>query len=124
MRVMYCVSGSSGYRKTKYGQSNHILPYLFFLECGCLRVFIYQLVEVNFPQFNLEQHANCVYDKVQIYDGHTRNATLLAEYCGSNLPHDIISTSNELLIIFTSDHDVTGGGFLVEFSSVTIPKST
>ena len=81
----------------------------------------FQVVQLGFAEFRLEKHFNCIYDKVVVYDGHTTDATILGEFCGSNPPLDVISSGSELLVRFISDHDVTSEGFLAVFSSVPVP---
>lgn len=63
----------------------------------------------------MENHDNCVYDYVEIRDGHGPEATLLGTYCGYKVPADIRSTSNKLQVKFVSDATVQKPGFSASF---------
>ncbi|KAK9878934.1 hypothetical protein WA026_003756 [Henosepilachna vigintioctopunctata] len=68
-------------------------------------------VALRFQSFEVENHDGCVYDYVEIRDGHSQESPLLGVYCGHKIPGDIISTSNKLLVKFVSDGSVQKGGF-------------
>ncbi|XP_046654233.1 uncharacterized protein LOC124345136 isoform X1 [Daphnia pulicaria] len=60
-----------------------------------------------------------MFDFVLVYDGSTVNSRLLLEKSGyESMPFTITSSSNELLVRFTSDDDVTFPGFLAVHSAV------
>lgn len=72
---------------------------------------------VNFLFFLLkvENHDNCVYDYVEVRDGHLPDSPLLGTYCGYKLPPDVRSSSNKLQIKFVSDSTVQKAGFSASF---------
>nr|XP_018916792.1 PREDICTED: tolloid-like protein 1 [Bemisia tabaci] len=72
-------------------------------------------VALKFQSFDVENHDNCVYDYVEIRDGHERDSPLLGVFCGYKLPPDIISTSNKLSVKFVSDGSIQKPGFSVTF---------
>ena len=47
----------------------------------------------------------------QIYDGDSTNAPLLGTFCGSEIPENITSSGNKLLVKFMSDFTVIATGF-------------
>lgn len=46
-----------------------------------------------------------------IYDGSSPESHTLGRFCGSKMPHQISSTSNEMYMIFNSDNSVQRKGF-------------
>jgi hypothetical protein len=68
-------------------------------------------ISISFIQFN-----TATSDVVRLYDGPTTSAPLLGEYSGSTLPGAITSTSNEVLVTFSSTG--TGEGFKIEYTAM------
>lgn len=68
-------------------------------------------VALKFQSFEIENHDSCVYDYVEVRDGHNRNSPLLGIYCGYKAPPDLRSTGNELFVKFVSDGSVQKAGF-------------
>nr|CAH0107914.1 unnamed protein product [Daphnia galeata] len=59
------------------------------------------------------------FDFVSVYDGPTVNSRLLLEKSGlSTTPFTVNSSSNEMLVRFTSDETITLSGFLAVYSTV------
>ena len=73
-------------------------------------------VALQFQSFEVEEHTDCVYDYVEIRDGHGANSSLITKLCGFNIPGDIISSTNELYIKFVSDGSVQKAGFAATFT--------
>lgn len=71
-----------------------------------------------FQMFELEQHHECAYDFIEIYDGESTDATTLGKFCGSKLPHPIVATSNQMFMVFKSDSSVQRRGFHATHSTV------
>ena len=63
----------------------------------------------------VENHNNCVYDFLEIRDGHDDDSRLIKKYCGYKIPEDIKSTSNKLYVKFVSDGSVQKAGFAATF---------
>lgn len=61
--------------------------------------------------FQVEKHDSCVYDYVEILDGHYPDSPVIGKFCGYSLPPDIHSTGNKLLVKFVSDGSVQKPGF-------------
>ncbi|XP_011344121.1 tolloid-like protein 2 isoform X2 [Ooceraea biroi] len=72
-------------------------------------------VALKFESFEIENHDNCVYDYVEVRDGHNDDSPLIGVYCGYKIPPDIKSTGNRLLVKFVSDASVQKAGFSATF---------
>lgn len=70
-------------------------------------------VALKFQSFHIENHEKCFYDYIEIRDGSEIDSPLLGLYCGSNIPPDIKSTHNEMLVKFHSDNSIEHSGFSV-----------
>ncbi|KAA3681817.1 uncharacterized protein DEA37_0009101, partial [Paragonimus westermani] len=75
-------------------------------------------VKIIFADFDLESHPQCNYDLVVAYDGLSKTAPVLGQYCGSRKPAPIISTQNKLLLTFKSDSSVQRKGFRAQHTTV------
>nr|XP_020470999.1 cubilin [Monopterus albus] len=73
-------------------------------------------VTLNFTNMNLESHASCAFDYVEVRDGRLETDPLIGKYCGSTLPAPIVSSSNFLWIRFKSDSSVSQAGFRAVYS--------
>ncbi|XP_072037692.1 bone morphogenetic protein 1 homolog isoform X2 [Amphiura filiformis] len=74
-------------------------------------------IVLEFKDFDLEQHQECAYDHVEIYDGESRDDLTLGQYCGSRIPDPITASSNTMFLIFYSDASVSRKGFRAEHST-------
>ena len=98
-----------------------------------------QILSLQFTAFTIEEEDTCGYDGLTITDGD--GTTLMEKSCGtvsdgniliggqsigSSLPAAIISTSNVVNLVFTTDGDIARSGwikdFYIFFSSVTSTK--
>lgn len=68
-------------------------------------------VALVFQTFEVENHDSCTYDNVAVYDGNSTDAPLIGVFCGMNIPPEVHSTGNQLLVKFVSDGSVQKGGF-------------
>ena len=75
---------------------------------GDLNVDSGHLESPNFPD-------DCVYDFLEIRDGHEPTSPLIGVYCGYNIPEDIKSSGNKMWIKFVSDNSVQKAGFSAIF---------
>ena len=77
-------------------------------------------VSLNFIAFDIEEGANnnCNYDYIEIYDGPTTGATLIARYCNDNVPTTVSSTAGAITILFHSDDQVEEAGFEMTWQCV------
>ena len=76
-------------------------------------------VALKFQSFEIENHDNCVYDYLEVRDGHEPNSPLIGVYCGYSIPEDIKSTGNKMWIKFVSDNSVQKAGFSAIFMNGT-----
>ena len=82
--------------------------------------FSLQRVLLHFEQFDVQYDKNCFLDNVTVTDSVTGDQ--LYTLCGRNLPGDVISSSNQLLIVFVTDSSVTNYGFMIKYTAwTTIP---
>ena len=76
------------------------------------------VIFLQFTAFDIEVGgSSCPYDHLTITDGD--GTTLMEKSCGSSLPADITSTSNNVTILFITDSHVTMTGWSVSWSAVT-----
>ncbi|KAI0218618.1 CUB and peptidase domain-containing protein 1 [Lamellibrachia satsuma] len=74
-------------------------------------------VLLHFDRFDVQDDKNCARDNVTFTDSVTGDE--LFTFCGNNPPGDVISSSNQLLIIFKTDSSVTSSGFLIKYTTWT-----
>lgn len=74
-----------------------------------------------FIEFEIESHADCTYDRLEIYDGPDEASKKLARLCGYVAPPNILSTGNKMLMKFYSDASVQRRGFSATHSTGSKP---
>ena len=52
---------------------------------------------------------------MSVRDGGSTEAPLVGRYCGHNLPHNFLSTGNQLLIRFKTDSSISQEGFRASY---------
>ncbi|XP_072020163.1 LOW QUALITY PROTEIN: cubilin-like [Amphiura filiformis] len=80
-----------------------------------------KVIEITFARFDIEEHNNCMYDFLQINDGHTAAHHPIGRYCNANPPphgDPIRSTHDQLYFWFFSDASISGTGFKIQWRSV------
>ena len=77
-----------------------------------------EFLTVEFLSFNVEDHENCSYDWLKIYDGESTSADLIGTYCGTESPGTITATnsSGALTFQFHSDNNVNEPGWEAQIS--------
>ncbi|KAG8183432.1 hypothetical protein JTE90_023188 [Oedothorax gibbosus] len=75
-------------------------------------------IKLVFDSFELEPHQECAYDHVALYDGDSSDSPLLGRFCGSKVPHPILSTAHTMLVAFRSDPSVQRNGFRAHHTTV------
>ncbi|XP_067013394.2 protein tolkin [Anabrus simplex] len=68
-------------------------------------------IKLNFNEFEMEPHQECAYDHIVLYDGDSSDMHTLGRFCGSKLPHPILASGNQMLMVFKSDASVQRKGF-------------
>ncbi|KAI0237992.1 hypothetical protein LSAT2_011379, partial [Lamellibrachia satsuma] len=72
-----------------------------------------QRVLLHFERFDVEDSIGCSNDNVTLTD--TATGIELFTLCGHQLPDDVMSSSNEMTIIFATDSSVTTNGFAISY---------
>lgn len=65
----------------------------------------------TFNEFEIEQHQECAYDHLELYDGPDSLAPVLGRFCGSKKPDPVVASGNSLFLRFYSDASVQRRGF-------------
>lgn len=86
-------------------------PYQCYLgEC---QVIVHVCLFFCFVRFQTEVN----YDTLEIRDGPSASSPLIGEYHGTQAPHFLISTSNFLFLLFTTDNSRSAAGFSIRYES-------
>ncbi|XP_061421245.1 bone morphogenetic protein 1-like [Lethenteron reissneri] len=75
-------------------------------------------VKLTFSEFEVEQHQECAYDHLEVYDGSSEKAPILGRFCGSKKPEAVLSMLNKMYLRFMSDASVQKRGFQAIHSTV------
>ncbi|XP_066255144.1 cubilin [Euwallacea similis] len=93
-------------------------PYSRNTECiWTIFVNVGSKIQIIFSDVDLEPHGNCAMDYIQVFDGPTTGSKSLGKYCTPQI-NFIISTSNEMTLLFRSDVSFQGRGFQLKYSIV------
>uniref|UniRef100_A0A671NKD0 CUB domain-containing protein n=1 Tax=Sinocyclocheilus anshuiensis TaxID=1608454 RepID=A0A671NKD0_9TELE len=72
---------------------------------------------LTFTYFEMEEHSQCTWDSVTVFNGASPGSPVIGQYCGHNSPGTIQSGSNKLVVLFLADHTVSRGGFTATWST-------
>jgi len=75
-----------------------------------------QQIEISFTHFAIEGEADCMYDTLRIVDAD--GTVLLPPSCGYLEPAPVMSRTNQVKVIFTTDMSVVDTGFELEWRVV------
>ncbi len=75
-------------------------------------------IQLNFTEIDLETHSSCSYDYLQIFNGRDESAPVIGKYCSRHAAVTLTSSSNEVVLKFSSDSSNTGRGFSVSYTSI------
>ncbi|KAL9985410.1 hypothetical protein ACROYT_G007815 [Oculina patagonica] len=80
-------------------------------------------IKLTFEAFQLEYHSSCAYDRLTIFDGAEGNHTMMGKFCGSDIPPPLFSSSDQMVVMFTSDFSMAYKGFnaTFEFTNTLVP---
>ncbi|XP_011372341.1 tolloid-like protein 2 [Pteropus vampyrus] len=73
---------------------------------------------LTFNEFEIEQHQECAYDHLEVYDGPDSLAPILGRFCGSKIPDPVVASGSRLFLRFYSDASVQRKGFQAVHSTV------
>ncbi|KAG9276492.1 cubilin [Astyanax mexicanus] len=74
-------------------------------------------ITLTFTYFEVEEHSQCSWDSVTIYNGASAGSPIIGQYCGHSSPGTIQSGSNKLTVVFLADHSVSRGGFIATWTT-------
>uniref|UniRef100_H0UU51 Metalloendopeptidase n=1 Tax=Cavia porcellus TaxID=10141 RepID=H0UU51_CAVPO len=74
-------------------------------------------VKLVFNEFEIEQHQECAYDHLELYDGSDSLAPILGRFCGSKKPDPVVASGSSLFLRFYSDASVQRKGFQATHST-------
>ncbi|KAG7248093.1 hypothetical protein CRUP_005372, partial [Coryphaenoides rupestris] len=77
-------------------------------------------VKIHFDRFQTEVN----YDTLEIRDGPSTSSPVIGEYHGTQAPHFLISTSNFLFLLFTTDNSRSAAGFSIRYESVMMESDS
>ena len=76
-----------------------------------------QRVLLHFKRFHVQESSGCSKDYVSLKD--TATGIELYKLCGHQLPDDVMSSSNEMTIVFATYSSVTTNGFVISYVAST-----
>ena len=85
---------------------------LYAYSFACQRVFL------HFETFDVQDSSGCSNDNVTLTD--TATGIELFTLCGHQLPNDVMSSSNEMTVVFASDSSVTTKGFVISYEASSV----
>ncbi|EPY76557.1 tolloid-like protein [Camelus ferus] len=74
-------------------------------------------VKLAFSEFEIEQHQECAYDHLEVFDGETEESPILGRLCGNKIPEPLVATGNKMFVRFVSDASVQRKGFQATHST-------
>ncbi|XP_077993791.1 cubilin-like [Glandiceps talaboti] len=94
--------------------------YAINLNCGwIIRTHAGHKLKVQITDLSTEGGPDCVFDKVQFYDGEDENSDDLGAFCGIQTNLDpVFSTGSTMFVNFVTDSSTNGTGFLATYQSV------
>ncbi|CAH2083519.1 unnamed protein product [Euphydryas editha] len=75
-------------------------------------------IQLHFFELDIEEHANCSFDFLAIYDGSRIEDPLIGQYCNSTQPAPVQSAGSDMLIHFHSDEYGDGKGFQITYAPI------
>ncbi|KAG8573749.1 hypothetical protein GDO81_012532 [Engystomops pustulosus] len=79
-----------------------------------------RIIEMRILEIDIEDHASCSYDRLQIFDGPDTHFHLIGIYCGVTPPPTLFSYGSAVTIQFLSDNSFSSKGFLLEWTAVNV----
>ncbi|XP_018804642.1 PREDICTED: dorsal-ventral patterning protein tolloid isoform X1 [Bactrocera latifrons] len=74
-------------------------------------------VQLTFHEFEMENHQECFYDYVALYDGKSENSSTLGIYCGGHEPYAVVASTNEMFMVLWTDASLQRKGFRATYST-------
>ncbi|KAG5881774.1 hypothetical protein JTB14_021144 [Gonioctena quinquepunctata] len=78
------------------------------------------VIQLTWMTFNVEESYECTYDNVQVFDNNTELGMggTMGKFCGFKLPPILLSSSNIMTILFTTDITISMDGFLASYTFI------
>ncbi|XP_045750801.1 membrane frizzled-related protein isoform X2 [Mirounga angustirostris] len=81
-------------------------------------------LELRFHNFSLEAQDECRLDYVAVYETSNAGALgLLGRFCGAEPPPRLISSHQQLVVLFRTDHGFSTGGFSATYRALNATES-
>ncbi|XP_043273312.1 cubilin-like [Venturia canescens] len=80
------------------------------------------IVQLTFTSFNLELGYHCLSDYVIVYDGPSTTGQEMGRFCGSTLPPPLMSQTESMSIVFNTDSNINGEGFVAHYVFIDASK--
>ncbi|KAF0296268.1 Cubilin [Amphibalanus amphitrite] len=97
---------------------NYPQPYPHNKQCGYLiSQPVGSIVSLQFTDFRIENHFRCAYDYV--FDGKDATFPSLGKFCDEP-PPNLVSTHNQMYVVFSTDASVTNYGFMANYTAIDI----
>eukprot|EP00794_Sanderia_malayensis_P003246 gene3246-3727_t len=74
-------------------------------------------IVLYFNDFDMELASKCQYDYLEVRDGATQNAAVLATLCGPSIPSPVTSSGNKLYLRFRTDATTALKGFNLTYTT-------
>ncbi|KAI5146238.1 Tolloid-Like Protein 1 [Manis pentadactyla] len=58
-----------------------------------------------FSEFEIEQHQECAYDHLEVFDGETEKSPILGRLCGNKIAEPLVATGNKLFGEFSGSNE-------------------
>ncbi|XP_067141771.1 chymotrypsinogen B-like [Centruroides vittatus] len=89
-------------------------------QCSYLiRAPVGQRVQLTFKDFELDVAEHCSGDRLSIHEGSDMRAPVLHVLCGNELPRDVMSVKNVMLIVFQTDFMIQKRGFHITYKTTS-----
>ncbi|XP_060597832.1 ovochymase-1-like [Ruditapes philippinarum] len=76
-----------------------------------------EVIRLQFNTFRLENTRRCSRDYLRVFDGVDAFATVLSNICGDYIPSDVMSTGNQMLLMFRTDSANEYEGFNITYTT-------
>ncbi|KAG8232958.1 hypothetical protein J437_LFUL011451, partial [Ladona fulva] len=79
------------------------------------------VIKLQFIEFDVEAHFDCVMDYIKVFDGDSEEDRVLLNHCGRALPSppSLLSTGNKMLVRMKIDGGMSAKGFLANYTIVS-----
>lgn len=75
------------------------------------------MFEQVFNEIDMEDHLECAYDHLEVFDGRDARAPSLGRFCGARKPPPVVSGGSNMFLRFFSDNSVQKKGFEASYST-------